>query len=206
MNIFIANYKEIIALIGSLTGFLGLGITFYSKYRDSNIRDKELELKKEQFDLEKKHQISKEKYQELFELKIDVYRDLYTEINKFRKQLYDVGKYLQDMDQYGQIIHDEITVEDVSVASLLIVFKKVQENHFVISNQLMDKFYKLYDFYRKFTAEFDFLLDVGAIHDPKDEWKKISDSFYQEYKELIDDFFNQIEQETRQIKLVLESN
>ena len=45
MNFIIDNYKEIIALIGCLTGFLGIFTTCYFKYRDSNIKEKELEIK-----------------------------------------------------------------------------------------------------------------------------------------------------------------
>ena len=205
MDFLLIHYKAIIAIIGSLTGLLALGITFYSKYRDSNIKDKELELKKEQFDLEKKHQISKEKYQELFEQKIDVYKNLYSEIHKFKKQLYEVGKYFDGEDEYGRHTMDELKVEDVNIATLQMIFKEIQNNHFVISNELMITYEKIYDLYRKNSAEFDFMLDVGAIDNPKQEWEKIRDGFYAEYKELIDSFFKQIETETKKIKQVLEN-
>ena len=205
MDFLLIHYKAIIAIIGSLTGLLALGITFYSKYRDSNIKDKELELKKEQFDLEKKHQISKEKYQELFEQKIDVYKNLYSEIHKFKKQLYEVGKYFDGEDEYGRHTMDELKVEDVNIVTLQMIFKEIQNNHFVISNELMITYEKIYDLYRKNSAEFDFMLDVGAIDNPKQEWEKIRDGFYAEYKELIDSFFKQIETETKKIKQVLEN-
>lgn len=207
MDILLIHYKAIIAIIGSLTGLLALGITFYSKYRESNIKDKELELKKEQFDLEKKHQISKEKYQELFENKIDVYNMLYSEINKFRKQLYNVGTYFNTQDAYGNIDMEQLTVEDVNVTALTSLFKHIESNQFIISDELMDSYRSLYDLYRKHSAEFDFMLDEGAYGDPieaDEEWLKIRDSFYETYKKYIEDFFNQIEKEIKAMKKILE--
>jgi hypothetical protein len=200
MDFILIHYKAIIAIISSLTGLLALGITFYSKYRDSNIKDKELELKKEQFVLEKKHQISKEKYQELFEQKINVYKNLYSKIYKFKQQLYEVGKYFDGEDEYGRQTMDELKVEDVNVATLQSIFKEIENNYFVISNELIATYEKIYDLYRKNSAEFDFLMNVGAIDNPKQEWKKIKSGFYSDYKELINSFFEQIENEIKTMK------
>lgn len=207
MDFILIHYKAIIAVIGSLTGLLALGITFYSKYRDSNIKDQELELKKEQFNLEKKHQISKEKYQELFEQKIDVYKKLYSQINKFRKQLYDVGRYFEGRDEYNEFTMEELTIEDVNITTLKNIFQEIEDNHFAISNKLMESYQDIYDLYKKSTQEFTFMYDVGAIdhEEAKEKWEEIKNKFYEDYKTNIDKFFNQIDLEIKEIKQVLEN-
>ena len=207
MDYFIEHYKELLAIISGLSGLIALIITFYSKYRDSNIRDKEIELRKEQISIDKKYQISKETYQKLFEQKINVYEKLYIEINKFRKQLYDVGRYFDVDDGYGRPTMEQLTVEDVSVSTLRNIFKTVQKNHFVVSNELMKSYMNLYDLYRNHTADFDFMLDVGDYGNPdetKAEWEKVQTRFYEKYKKSIDDFFNQIDIEIIEMKKVLE--
>ena len=201
------HYKEIVVLTGSFTGLLGLIITFYSKYRDSAIKEKELELKKEQLALEKKYQITKETYQKLFEKKIQVYERLYSSINKFKKQLHNVGMYFDSEDAYGRHTLETLTVEDVSISTLKEVFKEIQDNHFLISNGLMKEYEKLYDLYKEHMKEFEFILDVGAYGSPDEldaEWAKVRDSFYIKYKYAIDGFFKKIEKEIEEMKKVLE--
>lgn len=205
MDFIITHYKEIIALIGSLTGLAGLILTFYSKHRDANIKDKELELKKEQFELEKKHQISKEKYQELFEQKITVYQKLYTEINKFRKQLYEIGKFYDTEDENGQYTMEQLSIEEANIKALLSIFSLVDENHFLVSNNLMQSYQNLYNLYRESRKDFELMYDVDAIDNPKKVLDEIHDEFYEKYQKSIQNFFSIIELEIKQIKQVLES-
>ena len=207
MKYLIEHYKEVIAITGTLTGFLGLIITVYSKYRDSKIKMAELELKKEQIAIDKKHQITKETYQKLFEQKIKIYEELYTTVNKFKKQLYDVGTYFLKEQYQREPSMEQLTVEDVNISALRNIFTIIQKNHFLVSNDLMENYEKLYDLYRKHTAEFNFMLDVGAYGDPNEtdkEWERIRDEFYESYRSSIDGFFTQIEKEIIKMKKVLE--
>ncbi len=204
----IEHSKDTIAILSILIALISLLATFYFRRREANHRDKELDIKTKQFDLEKRHQISKEKYQELFEEKIEVYKQLYSEINKFKKQLYEVGKYFDTEDAYGKHKVDEITIEDVNIKTLKSLFKLIDENHFLISEKLMDNYGQIYDLYRKHTAEFDFMMDVGAYGTPDEldsKWEKIKNDFYEKYKRSIESFFNQIELEIRKMKQVLEN-
>jgi len=204
MEFIVTYYKELGALIAGLTGFFGIGVTFYSKYRDSNIKDKELELKKEEQKLDRKHQISKEKYQELFNRKIELYEKLYTNIHKFKKQLYDVGRYFDMKDRGGDFTQQELKVEDVNIDTMKTIFKAIDENHFIVSIALMEKYKKLYDLYRNSTKEFEFMYDFDLVDNIDDEWNRIKNGFYKTYKKSIDDFFNQIEIEIKKMKQVIE--
>ncbi len=207
MDTIFEHSKEIIAFMGGLTGLFGVIVTIYSKKRDSVIREKELELKQEQLALEKKYQITKETYQKLFEKKIQVYERLYSSVNKFKKQLHNVGMYFESEDEYGRHTMEALTVEDVSISTLKEVFKEIQDNHFLISNGLMKEYEKLYDLYKEHTKEFEFILDVGAYGSPDEldaEWAKVRDSFYSKYKDVIDSFFKKIEKEIEEMKKVLE--
>ena len=137
MNFIIENYVGISALLASIIGILALGVTLYSKHRDSNIREKELQLQQSQFDLEKKHQISKEKYQQLFDEKIDVYRKLYDVLNSHRKSLFDVGfDYDYETDGQGYFAYKELTEDKVFIDSLKEVFKLIENNHFLVSEEV----------------------------------------------------------------------
>ncbi len=194
------HFSQVIAFVAALTGLVSVIWTQYNKKIEEDN-------KRIQAEEDKKYQISKETYQKLFEQKIKLYEKLYTQINKFKKQLYDVGKYFNTVDSYGRQDMEKLTVEDVSVSALQEIFNSIQENHFVVSNELMDSYLKLYDLYRNHTAEFDFMYDVGAYGHPdeiKSEWGKIRNKFYEKYKNTIDEFFNQIEQDTREMKKVLE--
>lgn len=189
--------SQVIALVSSLTALVSIIWTQYNKSVEEYNKEK-------QFELDKKHQISKEKYQKLFEQKIDVYQKLYSEINKFKKQSYNVGRYIDKIDEYGDIDPQELKEEDVSIETLEKLFKHIGENHFVISNKMMEKYIALYDLYAESRKEFNIMYDFDTIANPKEELKKLKGSFYNNYKKTIDNFFDQIESETKQIKKMLE--
>jgi hypothetical protein len=194
--------ESIIALIGSLTGLLGLGVTFYSKYRDSNIKDKELELKKEQFDLEKKHQISKEIYQKLFEKKIFVYKNLYDELLKYKKRLLDIGKEYYDIDSQGDTIFSKVTAENVNISSLQDIFSIIEKNIFLISPKIEKIYTDLSRIYREKENEFEFMLnnDISSEREAEDESNRLDKKFFEEHQNKITELFKQIEYEIKEMK------
>ena len=194
--------ESIIALIGSLTGLLGLGITFYSKYRDSNIKDKELELKKEQFELDKKHQISKEIYQKLFEKKIFVYKNLYDELLKYKKRLSDIGKEDYNIDTQGDMIFTAVTVEDVNISTLRDIFSIIEKNIFLISPKIEKIYTDLSRIYREKENEFEFMLnnDINSEREAKDESNRLDKKFFEEHQNKITELFRQIEYEIKKMK------
>jgi len=118
--------------------------------------------------------------------------------------LYDVGRYFDTKDRDGDIIQQELKVEDVNIDTLNEIFKVIDENHFIVSIALMEKYKNLYDLYRKSTKDFKIMYDFDLVDDPDKMWNDIKDSFYKTYKKNIDEFFNQIEIEIRKMKQVIE--
>ena len=100
MEFLLIHYKALIAVIGGLTGLLGVVFTFYSKSQDSKLKLLEMELKKEQFLEDKKHQITKEKYQELFAKKIELYINLQQELYSYYDNILNIGREYFDIDEW----------------------------------------------------------------------------------------------------------
>ena len=199
MEVLIAYYKEIIALIGSLTGLVGLGATVYYKYRDSNIKDKELELKEIQFDLDKQHQITKDTYQKIFEKKIVLYKDLNDLLLNHKNRLHDIGLEIRGMHGF-----ETISEESIAMHTFTKVVKLIEENIFFTSKELEIEFRKIKDLYNK--ALYGFTSDklIGVYGDREDieeaELDKTNADFYKINKENINQFFNLIEDEIKSIK------
>lgn len=194
------HISQIITLLGALSGLVTVIWTQYNK----SIEEKN---KLKQFELEKKHQISKEKYQELFNKKIDVYQYLYLEVNKFNKQLHDLGRYIDIRDKYDDITMEEVKIEKICVKTLKNIFKIIEKNYFVISNELMELYKEVYKHYKNERKDFDTKNDFGVLDNEEEyeEYNKIVIAFYNKNKSLINNFFNLIESETKEIKLILET-
>lgn len=202
IDLIIKNYQAIIGLIGSFTGLLGLAITFYSKYRDSNIKEKELELKKEQFELDKKHQIAKEVYQELFSNKIQVYKNLYDELMKYKKKLTEIGKEDYDIDSNGEMIYSEVTTEDINITTLINIFTIVEKNIFVVSLEIEKLISTLMISYQSKENEFDWLFsnEISTEDEAIRINHKLDKEFFINHQNKIDELFNQIECEIKKMK------
>lgn len=200
MHYFIAYYKEIIALIGSLTGFLGLAITFYYKHRDSNIKDKELEIKKVQFELDKQHQITKETYQHMFEKKMLLYKDLNDQLVLYKNRLHDVGIEIP----FGYKAPEVLTEETITMPIFKNIMELIQTNIFFVSKDLENRFRNINDNYKKslFNYECDRVLGFYGQYEEQEEeeLEKNNILFYQQYKNDVIDLFRQIENEISEIK------
>lgn len=206
MDFVLIHYKAIIAIIGSLTGLLALGITFYSKYRDSNIKDKELELKKVQFDLEKKHQITKEKHQQLFEQKIDLYNTLHSLSLDHKKNLQDVGREDYELDGNGRDSYFIVTEEDIFLKTFISIKTTMDNNIFVVSEDLEALFTKMLLDYEKNESVFKHIMSVGAYGDNEDlkkEDEKMKNEFNDKHKTTLEDFFEQVKIEITNLRKII---
>ncbi len=206
MDFLLIHYKAIIAIIGSLTGLLALSITFYSKYRDSNIKDKELELKKVQFDLEKKHQITKEKHQQLFEQKIDLYNELHSLSLEHKKNLLDVGREDYELDGNGRDSYFVITEEDIFLKTFISIKTTMDNNIFVVSEDLEALFTKMLLDYEKNESVFKHIMSVGAYGDNEDlkkEDEKMKDEFCDKHKTTLEHFFEQVKIEITNLRKII---
>jgi len=203
MEFLLIHYKALIAIIGGITGLLGVAFTFYSKSQDSKLKLLEMELKKEQFLEDKKHQITKEKYQELFAKKIELYINLQQELYSYYDNILNIGREYFDIDEWGRDNYTKITEKKVIVDLLESINKHFNGNQFLISNKLENKYKVIQKAYSKSKKHFDAMLDL-VISDPdeaEEEYDKGIAEFYAKHREDISELIKIIEQEIQEIKL-----
>ncbi|MDD5455454.1 MAG: hypothetical protein PHV30_00310 [Candidatus Margulisbacteria bacterium] len=198
----IEHYPAVIAILGTLSGLVSVLLGAIISANGNKIKQKELQLTEQQFISDKKHQISKEKYQKLFKERIEVYKQIFIELKKLSKNLRVVGNALYRVDQFGCDRTEVITTEKVNVKTLQTLFKLIEDNSFLISEKTLELVKGLEDFYWKYRAETDSLYDVGAIgpDDIDDAIESDHKKFYEEQVNRIKEFYIQIEQEISSMK------
>ena len=134
MEFILVHYKALIAVIGSLTGLLGIGLTFYSKQQDSKLKLIEMEFKSDQFNKDNKHQISKEKYQELFSKKIELYELLIKEKMEYTKTTSE--DIIFDLQDYPEVVFYDFFIK---------IRKIIDSNRLFLSKDLSNKYNLLYN-------------------------------------------------------------
>ncbi len=185
------HLSQVIAFIAALTGLVSVIWTQYNKKVEEDN-------KRIQAEEDKKHQISKEAHQKLFEQKINLYDTLYTLSLKYKKDLQDVGREVYDRDEYGDEIYNQITNEDICIKTFEAIKDLIEGNIFVTSEELEAIFVDMLLDYQKKDSLFENIMDLGAYNDNSD-LKNISDKmnkeFCDKYKNKIDELFKQVKDE-----------
>lgn len=189
------HIAQVMALIGAITALISVVWTQYNK----SIEEKN---KQKQFELEKKHQISKETYQKLFEEKIKVYKNLYEELLKYKKRLADIGKQNYDINNRGKILILEVSTEDVNISTLRNILGIIEKNIFIISPGVEKIFNKLMYSFQLKENEFKFMLQevVNDVDEAREESKRIDRSFFEKHQKDINKLLEEIEKEIQQMK------
>ena len=189
------HLSQVIALVGTLTALVSVAWTQYNKKIEEENKFKLAEY-------DKKHQISKETYQKLFDEKISVYKGLYNELLKYKKRLADIGKENYDIDSQGEMIFTEVTVEDVSISTLWDIFSIIEKNIFLISPKVEKIYSDLSHAYRGKENAFKFMLDnvISTEGEARDENDRLDKKFFEEHQNKIKDLFMQIEFEIKEMK------
>ena len=189
------HLSQVIALVGTLTALVSVAWTQYNKKIEEENKFKLAEY-------DKKHQISKETYQKLFDEKISVYKGLYNELLKYKKRLADIGKENYDIDSQGEMIFTEVTVEDVSISTLRDIFSIIEKNIFLISPKVEKIYSDLSHTYRKKENAFEFMLNnvISTEGEARDENDRLDKKFFEEHQNKIKDLFKQIECEIKEMK------
>ena len=133
-----SNTEKIIAIIGSLTAFISVAGTLYNKMLEE-------ENKSKLFELEKKHQISKETYQQLFDKKMALYENLYEIYLQYKKDVQGIGRdiYVNDVEQpYSE----RITPQKIFNETFEKIKDEIEKNFLIISQELERYFLPLYRF------------------------------------------------------------
>ena len=189
------HLSQVIALVGALTALVSVVWTQYNKKIEEENKFKLAEY-------DKKHQISKETYQKLFDEKISVYKGLYDELLKYKTRLADIGKENYDIDSQGEMIFTEVTAEDVSISTLRDIFSIIEKNIFLISPKVEKIYSDLSHTYRKKENAFEFMLNnvISTEGEARDENDRLDKKFFEEHQNKIKDLFKQIECEIKEMK------
>ena len=206
MNFIIDNYKEIIALIGCLTGFLGIFTTCYFKYRDSNIKEKELEIKEKQYDDNKKYQLSKEKYQELVSKKIEMLENISLILVQHNKDKSMVNISDYDVDDDGRGIDLTITEESLMIKTFEKIDNVLEKNQLLIANEIQEVYQQIKGSLLKQDAEYyDFTINHSNDEEEiQDAYKDKNKDFYNEHKDLLNKLLELLNKEIQKVRKELQ--
>jgi hypothetical protein len=187
---------EIIGIVGSLTGLLGVCYSIYSKKRDADLKEK-------QFALEKRYKISKEKYQELMEEKIDLYIILHNLYLEFIKASQSIGrtKYDYDCDE-NKMVREEITKEKIIIDTFFKLKNLIEKKPLLISEELEKLFLPMLKSYEKNKNIFDEMWDYGIVDEfnSNKEWRKLVRKFYEDNENNWNSFWAQLKKEIREMR------
>ena len=206
MNFIIDNYKEVIALIGCLTGFLGIFTTFYFKYRDSNIKEKELEIKEKQYDDNKKYQLSKEKYQELVSKKIEMLENISLILVQHNKDKSMVNISDCDVDDDGKGIDLTITEENLIIDTFLKIDNVLEKNQLLIANEIQEIYQQIKDSLLNQDAEYYDFKTNGSTNNQEiqDAYNQKNLIFYNKHKDKLHKLLELLNKEIQKVRKELQ--
>jgi hypothetical protein len=206
MNFIIDNYKEIIALIGCLTGFLGIFTTCYFKYRDSNIKEKELEIKEKQYDDNKKYQLSKEKYQELINKKIEMLENISLILVQYNKDKSMLNIPDGDVDDDGREIDLTITEESLMIKTFKKIDNVLEKNQLLIANEIQEVYQQIKDSLLNQDAEYyNFNINYSTNNEElEDAYKDKNLLFYTENKDKLHKLLELLNKEIQKVRKELQ--
>lgn len=206
MNFFIENHLIITAFIGSLTGLLGIGVTYYYKYRDSNIKDKELEIKEKQYDDNKKYQLSKEKYQELVSKKIEMLGNISLILVEHNKNKSMVNISDGDVDDNGEGVDLTIKEEHLMLETFMKIDNVLEKNQLLIANEIQEIYQQIKDSLLKQDAEYyDFNINYSTDKEEiQDAYKDKNKEFYNEHKDLLNNLLELLNKEIQKVRKELQ--
>ncbi len=185
------HLSQVIAFIAVLTGLVSVIWTQYNKKIEED--NKRIQAKED-----KKHQISKEKYQQLFEQKIDLYNNLYSLSLKYKQDLQDIGREDYEFDANGSEAYFQITEEDICFNTFKEIKTLIEKNIFVTSEELEVLFVGALLDYEKNKSSFRHIRDTGSYgdnNDLKDISEKMNQEFCNKHKITIDKLFYQVKSE-----------
>ena len=197
MEFIIEHYKELGVII---TGVLGLVITLYSKVRDSNIKDKELEIKKIQYLDNKKYQLSKEKYQELMSKKIEMLEKISVILVEYYKKIPFMG--LSDGDVIdGRLVDLTIKKENLALKTFLQIDGILELNQLLIPDSIQEIYQEIKEKLSIQNADYENFNDNSSDKDEIiDAYKDKDKIFYAKNKSNLEQFFNLLTEEIQIVR------
>ena len=199
----VEHSKDTIAILSVTIALVSLIATFYFRYREANYKEKELDSKDKQFEIEKKHQVSKETYQKIFDKKLRVYKQLHSKLIHYNNRLHDIGLEYYGYDEDGPI-HDIVTEEEVTVKSLKDILSYMKENIFFMSEDLEKEYRKINSQYKTALQGFEADMNLGVYGGDhraiESELMHSNKEFFTKHKAEIETLYSLIESEIVQVK------
>jgi hypothetical protein len=182
----------VIPLIGALTGLVSIIGGFWSdRLKSKNDLEK--------FKYDKKHQISKETFQKIFDKKWLLFKKLSHMMDEYRYKRAGIGLY----ELKGQYEDKKIYEYEIAIIYLKKILIEIKKDIFYISNSL-EKKYRSLDFKLQ-RVEIDLEYDNKTIYSSDSEVQEIvsnqaDEKFFKEHKEEIEEFFSSVEEEIAKVK------
>lgn len=199
----VEHSKDTIAILSVSIALISLLATSYFRYREANYKDNELQIKNEQFELDKKHQISKETYQKVFDKKLRVYKQLHLKLIHYNNKLHNIGLEYRGYDEDGPF-EDVVTEEEVKVKSLTDILSYMEENIFFMSEALEKEYRKINTHYKIALKGFEEDMSLGVYGSDhrviESELMHSNKEFFTKHKAEIEVLYSLIESEIVQLK------
>jgi len=182
----------VISLIGALTGLVSIiGGFWIDRLKSKNDLEK--------FKYDKKHQISKETFQKIFDKKWLLFKKLSHMMDEYRYKRAGIGLY----EYEGQYEDKKIYEYEIAIIYLKKILTEIKKDIFYISNSL-EKKYRSLDIKLQ-RVEIDLEYDNKTIYSSDSEVQEtVSDQtdekFFKEHKKEIEEFFSSIEEEIEKVK------
>lgn len=188
---------DISQTITALTGLAGILLSFYTIKKNSDIKLKEQ-------NNDHKHQLTKEKYQQLMSDKINLYNIIY-EIYKFHNQnKLNIGFPTLEVDEVNRTTTErEYEEYEVYLETYYKIDVSLKNTTFLLSNELEEYFMKIKLQKEKLNLLFNYEFREGMIENFEKENKDTEKLFVEKTKNDFDSFFSSLEKEIKQIRINL---
>lgn len=171
-EIYATHLSNTLAFIGSITALISVIWTQYNK----TLEEKN---KIEQFREEKKFQLSKEKYQELTNKKIDLFNELSILIRDFFDNFHKIGVSYSD--------EATLTEYDFYDSFYKNLIKKIAPNILLINDETYEFYKEIKDRYNKLESQVYSKYQYKEELEPREQWEGIDEEekFFFKLKKII---------------------
>lgn len=192
-EIYATHLSNTLAFIGSITALISVIWTQYNK----TLEEKN---KIEQFREEKKFQLSKEKYQELTNKKIDLFNELSILIRDFFDNFHKIGVSYSD--------EATLTEYDFYDSFYKNLIKKIAPNILLINDETYEFYKEIKDRYNKLESQVYSKYQYKEELEPREQWEGIDEErkvFFQTEKNNILKLIELLEKEIKDIRKKINS-
>lgn len=201
-SFFNTNATAIFTLISSI---LTLSVSYFFKLKSQDKKNvQDLKIK----ELEQRQKISQDTYQKLFEKKIEVYNTLHTKLYSHKRNILNIGREIEENDDFGKITFTTIKKEDVYIDFIKEICEFLEKDIFYISKELETNFVNIsLPFESKNLMTSDIWMFYNMDDDDLEkEFAKVDKKFYLQYEKDVSSLIKLLEDEIKLIKKNIDFN